>query len=451
MPNIEQHLEQISGMMWGVPLTASIICAGIYFTCKLKILKPSRLRVSFASLFEKEDGCGDISIFASLCTALSAIIGTGNIVGMAVAITVGGPGALFWFWVSSIFSFAIKYSEGLLSIKYRTIGNDGKTCGGPMYYIGIGLYGKKFAKPLAKIFSLFGTITAIVGIGTLSQSNSIAVAMETFGISTTLTSAIVTACTAIVVCGGLRRIASTAELLMPLVIVLYVMLSIVVLAMNYALIPDVFSLIFIEAFSPGSIIGGGTGLTLQKIASIGISRGIYSHESGLGSSAIVSAAGRTKSPCVQGMAAMFSAVISVVVCTMTSLVLIITCGETRMFSPGSSLEGLQLAASAFGLGLGAESVGKYIIGVAIIFFAFTTTIGWNYYGEKCTQHLFGDKAIILYRALFVFFVAIGPFCDINEIFMIADIPMGFMAISNLICIVRLRKVIIDETKKFFAK
>jgi AGCS family alanine or glycine:cation symporter len=447
---IEQFLGRINELVWGVPLTASILCIGVYFTCRLKIFEMPKLKMLFSAISAGEEEYGDISVFASLCTALSATIGVGNIVGIAVAITLGGPGTLFWLWISSIFSLSIKYSEGLLSIKYRAIGNDGKMSGGPMYYIGIGLYGKKFAQTLSKLFSFFGIITAIIGIGTVTQSDSIAVAMETFGISTAFASAIVTICTAVIVCGGLKRIASTAELLTPSVIVFHIVLSMIVLAMNYELIPEVFKVVFEEAFAPGSFIGGGAGITIQKIASVGIVRGIYSHESGLGSSAIASAAGRTRSPCTQGLVSMFSAVVSIVVCTITSFVIIITCRETHIFSQDRSVEALQLVESAFGFGLGFERSGKYIIDAEIIFLAFTTIIGWYYYGEKCTQYLFNDKTIIFYRILFVFFIAIGPFYGIEELFMLGDILMAFMAMSNLIGIVRLRKTIIDETKNFFS-
>jgi AGCS family alanine or glycine:cation symporter len=448
---MEQYLDQISRIIWGWPLIVSIIFIGIYFTCGLKILKFSRLKLSVESIFKKEKCDGDISVFASLCTALSATIGTGSIVGMAVAITTGGPGALFWLWVSSVFSLAIKYAEGLLSIKYRAVGNDGKVSGGPMYYIGLGLNGRWFAKPLAGMFSFFGMMTALVATGTLAQSNSITVAMRSFGVPIVLAAAFVTICTAAIILGGIKRISKASEWLIPLATILYIMSSILILILNHAMIPDMFRLIFREAFSPGSIIGGGAGLTIGHVISIGVCRGVFCHESGLGSSAIAHSAGMTTSPCRQGLASMSGAIASIIVCTMTCLVLIITHRETGIFCQDRVLDGLQFTTSAFGLGLGIEALGKYIIGIGIVFFAFTTIIGWNYYGEKCAQHLFGNKSAIPYQVLFMFFVAIGPFYDVKTIFVIADIATGLMAITNLIGVVSLRKVVIEETRKFFAK
>ncbi|MDR1476442.1 MAG: amino acid carrier protein [Holosporales bacterium] len=451
MKNIESFIIAINEFVWGWPLIGLILCVGLYFSVKLGILGFSKLKLSMKYVLERGEGEGDISVFASLCTALSATIGTGNIVGIAVAITCGGPGALFWLWISSIVSFAIKYSEGFLAIKYRIGGKDGKMCGGPMYYISIGLHGKWYAKILSRVFAIGGILVALIGIGTLAQSNSIAIALGAFGLSPIGADVIIVVCVAAVIMGGIHRIASVAEKIVPFMTLFYLASSIIVLILNFTVIPDVFLAIFKGAFYPEAFLGAGCGITISQIASIGVSRGIFSHESGLGSSAIAEAAGQTNSPVKQGLVSMSGAILSVIVCSMTGIILILTCHDTALFSGSDHLIGAELTSQAFCTSLdfisfGEYLVGKYIVDLAIILFAFTTIIGWSYYGEKCIQFILGDSYITPYKLLFLFFVALGPFYKINIIFTLADIATGIMTIPNLIGLIGLRKMIISETK-----
>ncbi|MDR1289268.1 MAG: sodium:alanine symporter family protein [Holosporales bacterium] len=449
MQVIENIIIFINEILWGWPLIGFILITGFYFSCRLGVLGFSKLKLAMKYVFEKDGGEGDVSVFASLCTALSATVGTGNIVGIAVAVTCGGPGVIFWLWLSSIVSFAIKYAEGVLAIKYRVCGRDGNMCGGPMYYISIGLHSKPYSKFLANTFAVCGILVALIGIGTLAQSNSISVALESFGSPRIVATIFIFASVAAVVLGGLQRIAAVSEKIVPLMTLLYIGASVIVLAMNFMAIPDVFMAIFKGAFSPEAILGSGCGITVSKLASIGVSRGIFSHESGLGSSAIASATAQTTSPVKQGLVSMAGAMLSVVVCTMTGLVLILSCNNTGLFTDSCQLEGAQLTSQSFYSGLSFVSIGRYIVDLGIILFAFTTIIGWNYYGEKCTQFVFGDKYVMPYKILFLFFVVLGPFYKIDIVFTLADIATGLMAIPNLIGLVGLRKIVISETKAFW--
>jgi AGCS family alanine or glycine:cation symporter len=404
------------------------------------------------SILHTEESDGDISVFASLCTALSSTIGTGNIVGIAVAISIGGPGSLFWLWISSIFSLAIKYAEGLLSIKYRKIGSNGLVTGGPMYYIELGIQNHPvFAKILAKSFAIFGVIVTLLGTGTFAQSNSIAVSLQSsFGIPITLSAVLISLLAAIITFGGLLRIAAVSEKLVPLMAGFYVGAAILVLLFNITSVPHAFYLIINEAFSQGSVLGGGVGVSISHVVSVGVRRGIYSHESGLGSSAIASATAKTNSPARQGFVSMAGAIFSVIICTMTGFVLILTCESTGLFSEACELKGATLTSCAFGYGLGITQLGKYIVDIGISLFAFTTIIGWNYYGEKCIQYVFGDRSIVPFKVLYIACVALGPFFSINSILLVADTLTGLMALTNLIGLVKLRKTVINETQRFWS-
>ncbi|MDR0640227.1 MAG: amino acid carrier protein [Holosporales bacterium] len=452
LEQLEEWVVAINGFVWGWPLIGGILLLGSYLTLRLGILKFSAIKLSIKYALEKHDGVGDVSIFGSLCTALSATIGTGNIVGIAVAVTVGGPGALFWLWISSLVSFVIKYSEGLLAIKYRAVGIDGKITGGPMYYISIGLHGKKYAKPLSKIFAICGILVALIGIGTLAQSNSIATALEnSFGLSTIISTVLIVGAVAAVILGGIHRIAAVSEKVVPIMTIFYIGAAIVVLLLNYEAIPSIFGMIFHGAFCPEAIFGTGCAMTISQIVSTGVSRGMFSHESGLGSCGIAAATARTDSPVKQGFVSMSGAVLSVIVCTMTGLVIIITSGKMALYSGECTLVGAQLTSQAFGLGLGIPIVGQYIVDGSVILFAITTILGWNYYGEKCTQYVFGNAAVLPYKLIFLLFVALGPFYKINIIFTLADIATGLMTFPNIIGILCHRKIIIEETRKFMGK
>jgi len=443
-------LKTISNLIWGFPLIACILVTGVYFTIKLNILKIANFKLAAKYIFAKNaaagEEIGDISNFASLCTVLSATLGTGNIVGVAVAITLGGPGALFWLWISSFVCLAIKYSEGVLAIKYRTVGNDGKISGGPMYYIERGLQNKT----LAKIYAFCGAITALLGTGTLPQSNSIAAAIvDSFGIPISVTSLVLSIIVAVIILGGIHRISRVAEKIVPTMTFCYMLSAILVLIFQFRQIPEACRLILVGAFSPEAIMGGGVGI--MTAIHMGVSRGIYSHESGLGSAAIAAAAAKVNSPVKQGLISMIGAFLTIAVCTITGLVLIITSDGTQIFSAARTLEGNVLTAYAFGAGLGGVEIGKYVVNLGIIFFAFTTIIGWNYYGEKCMQYFFGDKSIKPYNILYILILAVGPFLKIDTVFIVADIVTGLMIIPNMIGVIGLRKITIEETKKFFKK
>ncbi|MDR1255559.1 MAG: amino acid carrier protein [Puniceicoccales bacterium] len=438
-------LRNINELVWGVPLILLLMGTSLYFSWKLKFLQVTHLGLAWKYLLRAQDNSasGDVSPFGSICTALSATLGVGNIIGVALAISMGGPGALFWMWVATFFGMAVKYAEGVLSIRYRQTGSDGKICGGPMYYIEFGLK----SKWLARFFAFFGIGVALVGIGTWTQTNSIAVAMaKSFAIPISATAAIAGCLVAIITIGGIRRIASVSEKVVPLMTIFYIGAAILVLIFKAPALPRAFASIFMGAFSPQAVLGGSTGVSVMAVMQRGISRGIFAHESGLGSAAIASAAARTNSPSQQGLVAMVGAFLSIIVCTMTALVLLVTQRETGIFS--RMMDETLLTSQAFGIGLGVPALGEYVVNLGIIFFAFTTVLGWNYYGEKCVQYLFGTRAILAYKILFLFFVVIGPFWKLDLIFTVADIATGLMAIPNLIGLIGLRKVIFQETHLF---
>lgn len=431
---IEQIINSIYEIVWSLPIILMFVIVSLYFTCKLNFIQIKNLKEAFCCILKPNDKktLGDISNFGALCTALSATLGTGNIVGVAVALYVGGPGSLFWLIISSFFSLATKYCEGFLAIKYRVVDADKKIIGGPMYYIEKGLKNKF----LAKIFAFFGMCVALVGVGTLAQTNSIVSAVSSFGIPNYLAIAILGLIVSFVIFGGIYRISEIAKKIVPLMTIFYLGAALIILIINYDKIFPALKLIFIDAFSLKSVVGGSLLSSIQT----GISRGIFCHEAGLGSAAIASAAAKTNSPKEQGLVCMIGAFLSIIVCVITGLVLIITSNDTHIFSD-CLISTTQLTAHSFDIGLKINNLGKYIVNTSILFFAFTSIIGWNYYGEKCVQYLFSTKIIFFYRLLFLFFVIIGPFLKIEFVFTIADIVTGLMAIPNILSLVRLRKEI----------
>jgi AGCS family alanine or glycine:cation symporter len=446
---LESHITTVYAIVCGIPLVTTLVGVGVYFSIKLKFLQISRLKLALQCIGDEHETMangGSVSNFASLCTALSATLGTGNIVGIAIAVVTGGPGAIFWIWVTSFFAMATKYAEGFLAIKYRHIDAAGKISGGPMYYLEFGAKNKM----LARLFALFGIGVALVGIGTMTQAGSIAAAVHELGIPHLFTALLLAVTITAITIGGIHRIASFSEKMIPFMSSVYLGAAILVLILKADCIPYTLHLIVAGAFSPESIMGGGLGITAMTSAMVGTSRGIFSHESGIGSSAIAAAVARTNSPVKQGLVSMTGAFFSIVVCSMTGLVLIITGNDTSIFNiSASEMDGAVLTSSAFGYGLGALALGKYVVIFGIVLFAFTTSIGWNYYGEKCVQYLWGTRAVVPYKIVFLFFVLIGPFLKMNIIFLLADIVIGLMAIPNLIGLVCLRKEIVDETARFF--
>ena len=443
---IQSILSTIDSIIWGPPLLILLVGTGIYLTWRLKLLQIFKLPLALKYIFSKdedndEDAKGDVTSYGALCTALSATIGTGNIVGVATAIKAGGPGALFWMWIAAFFGMATKYAEGLLAIKYREVDENGQMSGGPMYYIknGLGL------NWLAKLFAIFGVGVALLGIGTFGQVKSIADAAQIgFNIPLVATAVVVTILVALVTLGGIKRISSVSEKVVPFMAILYIVGVILVLIFNFMKIPSAISLIIRSAFNPEAALGGAVGITISIAMQRGIGRGVFSNEAGLGSAPIAAAAAKTKSPVKQGLISMTGTFIdTIIICTMTGIVIVVT----GSFS--GNLEGAALTTAAFENGLPIAILGKYIVNIGLIFFAFTTILGWNYYGERCIEYLFGVRGIKPYKIIFIVLVAIGPFLPLEMIFIIADIVNGLMAFPNLIGLIGLRHVIVSETEIFF--
>lgn len=443
---VQSILSTIDSIIWGPPLLILLVGTGIYLTWRLKLLQIFKLPLALKYIFSKdedndEDAKGDVTSYGALCTALSATIGTGNIVGVATAIKAGGPGALFWMWIAAFFGMATKYAEGLLAIKYREVDENGQMSGGPMYYIknGLGL------NWLAKLFAIFGVGVALLGIGTFGQVKSIADAAQIgFNIPLVATAVVVTILVALVTLGGIKRISSVSEKVVPFMAILYIVGVILVLIFNFTKIPSAISLIIRSAFNPEAALGGAVGITISIAMQRGIGRGVFSNEAGLGSAPIAAAAAKTKSPVKQGLISMTGTFIdTIIICTMTGIVIVVT----GSFS--GNLEGAALTTAAFENGLPIAILGKYIVNIGLIFFAFTTILGWNYYGERCIEYLFGVRGIKPYKIIFIVLVAIGPFLPLEMIFIIADIVNGLMAFPNLIGLIGLRHVIVSETEIFF--
>lgn len=447
LETITNILNLVNDLVWGPPLLILLVGTGIYFTVKLRFLQITKLPLAFKYLFSKDEdevkGEGDISSFAALCTALSATIGTGNIVGVATAVGTGGPGAILWMWIAAFVGMATKYAEGFLAIKYRECDENGQMCGGPMYYIEKGT-GNKL---LAKLFAFFGLAVALLGIGTFGQVKSISDAVtKGFNIPPQITAAVITVLVAAVTLGGIQRISKVAEKIVPFMASLYIIGALLILICYFKEIPEAILLIVSSAFNPQAALGGAAGITIKTVIQRGIGRGIFSNEAGLGSAPIAAAAAKTKSPVKQGLISMIGTFIdTILICTMTGLALVLT----GAFNSG--LEGVAMTTAAFETAFPIAGIGKFIVNIGLIFFAFTTIIGWNYYGEKCLQYLAGIKSIKLYKIVFISFVAVGPFLSLDTVFVIADIVNGLMALPNLVGLIALRKVVISETEEFFAK
>ena len=444
--NLEEVLKNIDGIVWGPPLLILLVGTGIYFTFKLNFIQMFKLPLAIKYLFLNDDdksdneAKGEVSSFAALCTALSATIGTGNIVGVATAIATGGPGALFWMGVAAFFGMATKYAEGVLAIKYREVDENGEMSGGPMYYIEKGV-GNKF---LANMFAFFGIAVALLGIGTFGQVNSISkAALISFNIPIWFTAIIITILVTLVTLGGIKRISNVAEKIVPTMAILYIIGALLVLICNFKAIPSAITLIIKSAFNPSAVLGGTTGINISLAIQMGIGRGVFSNEAGLGSAPIAAAAAKTKYPVKQGLISMTGTFIdTIIICTMTGLAIVLT------GSFNSGLEGAAMTTFAFENGLPFAIIGKYIVNIGLIFFAFTTIIGWNYYGERCIQYLIGIKGIKFYKIIFIALVGVGPFLSLNLVFIIADIVNGLMALPNLIGLIKLRNIVISETNNF---
>ena len=449
MNQINQIAQSINSFVWGPPLLILLVGTGIYLSFKLGFLQIFKLPLALKYLFSEDTEAkdmkaeGDVSAFAAVCTALSATIGTGNIVGVATAIRLGGPGALFWMWVAAFFGMATKYAESLLAVKYRVVDDNGQMSGGPMYYIERGLKNKF----LAKCFAVFGIGVAFFGIGTFAQVNSITSAVEiAFNVPIIVTGVILTICVAMVTLGGIKSIAKVSQVIVPFMAVSYILCTLIILLLNAGEIPETISLIIKSAFNPTAAAGGFAGSTVALALKSGVSRGVFSNESGLGSAPIAAAAAKTNSCVRQGLVQMTGTFFdTIIVCTMTGVTLVLT----GMWN-NPNVEGAAATTAAFRAGLPSMPiVGELIVTIGLIFFAFTTILGWNYYGERCTEYLFGVKGIKSYKYIFIFLVAIGPFLKLSLIWTVADIVNGLMAIPNLIAIIGLSGVVSLETKIYF--
>ena len=434
----------LDDMVWGAPLLILLVGTGIYLTVRLGLLQVLKLPKAFKLIFADDKGQGDISSFAALATALAATVGTGNIVGVATAIKAGGPGALFWMWIAAFFGMATKYSEGLLAIKYRTRDDNGEVSGGPMYYILNGM-GKRW-KPLAIFFAVAGILVAYFGIGTFSQVNSIASSLEnSFGLAPQIVSIVVAVIVAIIIFGGIKSISKVAEKVVPFMAIIYILATLAVIFTNFDQILPAFGQIFTGAFTGTAAVGGFAGAVVKEAIQKGIARGVFSNESGLGSAPIAAAAAKTEEPVEQGLVSMTGTFIdTIIICTLTGLSIIVTEKWTV-----AGLEGAPLTQAAFSSLFGTP--GALALTFCLVLFAFTTILGWSYYGERCFEYLFGTKHIKLYRVIFVIMVALGGFLKLELIWIIADIVNGLMALPNLIALIALSPVIIRETKNYFSR
>ena len=436
-------LNQIDSIVWGPWLLVLLVGTGVYLSIRLGFLQVMKLpRALKLIFFARNKGDGDIDSFKALCTALAATVGTGNIVGVATAIKLGGPGALFWMWLAAFFGMATKYSEGCLAVKFRDVDANGNISGGPMYYIEMGL-GKKW-KPLAVAFSIFGVMTAMLGSGTTTQMNAIISSVYAgFGVSTYITCAIITVLVAIITFGGLQSISNTASKIVPAMAVIYFVLTVIFLGMNASALPHAVAEVIDGAFNGTAAAGGFAGATIMLTLRSGIARGLYSNESGLGSAPIVAAAAKTKWPAEQGLISMTGTFIdTIIICTLTGLTIIVS---GVWMGPDN---GAAMTQAAFATSYG--RLAPYILTISLTLFAFTTIIGWNYYGERCWEYLFGTKTIKLYRIGYIIILASAVFIKLEAIWALADIVNGLMAIPNLIALLGLSGVIVEETRKYFS-
>ena len=434
-------LKALDAFVWGPPLLILLVGTGIYLTIRLGLLQVARLPKAFQLIFTKDKGHGDVSSFAALCTALAATVGTGNIIGVATAIKVGGPGALFWMWMAAFFGMATKYAEGLLAIKYRTKDANGAVAGGPMHYILLGM-GEKW-RPLAIFFALAGVLVALLGIGTFTQVNSITESIQnTAQVDPAITALILSIFVGIAVFGGLKSISKVSTAVVPFMAIVYILGTLTVILFNIEKIPATLALIFTSAFSPTAAVGGFAGASIRMAIQNGVARGVFSNESGLGSAPIAAAAAKTNEPVEQGLISMTGTFIdTLIICTLTGLTILVT----GVWS--GDLNGGALTQSAFSTVF--SYFGPSLLTIFLVLFAFTTILGWNYYGERCFEFLFGVRFIWLYRVVFVVMVLLGGFIELDMVWIIADIVNALMALPNLIALLVLSPVVIAETKQYF--
>lgn len=445
MEALTNAVSAINSVVWGPLMLVLILGTGLFLQAGLKVLPIRKLGYGFGLLWKgrqpPKSGKGEISPFNALMTSLAATIGTGNIAGVATAIFLGGPGALFWMWCTALVGMATKYAEAVCAVKYREVDEVGNHVGGPMYYIKNGL-SKKWLW-LAPTFAVFGAIAGF-GIGNTVQANSVAdVLQSTYGIPAWVTGIALLALVGAVILGGIKRIARVAGKLVPFMAVAYLLAGLVVLAINAAEIPAAFSLIFTHAFTPVAATGGFAGAAVWAAIRFGVARGVFSNEAGLGSAPIAHAAAQTKGPINQGLVAMLGTFIdTLIVCSITGLA-IITSGAWTGGETGASLTSAAFESTIPGLG-------GHIVTISLAIFAFTTMLGWSFYGEKCVEYLFGVKSITPFRVLWCLAVPLGATADLGFIWLLADTLNALMAVPNLIALILLSPVVFKLTREFFA-
>ena len=465
MEKINTVISTLDSYVWGLPLIILIMVCGVTLTVRLRFLQVRKLgRALKYMISNEESGSGEVSSFAALCTALSATVGTGNIVGVATAIAAGGPGALLWMELAAFLGMATKYAEGLLAVKYRVKDENGNILGGPFYYIENGL-GKKW-KWLGKMFAVFGLLAGIMGIGTITQVNGITSAANNFfdpdkkhtlsilGMeytwTTVIAGAVITLLTALIVIGGIKRIASVSEIVVPVMIVAYVGCCLFIIFGHITEIPSAVVSIFKGAFNTKAAVGGAAGTVMLYAMKSGVARGIFSNEAGLGSAPIAAAAAKTNEPVRQGLVTMTGTFIdTIIVCTMTGLAIVMSGSHNN-----PDLKGVMITMNAFDYGLPfSERISSFILMSSLTVFAFTTILGWNYYSERCLSYLTGanKKITSIYRWVYIAAVFIGPYLAVEAVWNLADIFNGLMAIPNVIAIIMLSGVISSETKDYFKR
>ena len=455
MDKLNDVISQINAFAWGPPMLGMLGVTGVLLTLGLVFMPWRKVGYGFGLLFSKEEdkGEGEVKPFNALMTALSATVGTGNIAGVATAIALGGPGAIFYMWLIALFGMATKYAEAVCAVTYREVDKHGKYVGGPMYYLrnGVGKFAPELGTWLGYAFAIFGAVAAF-GIGNAVQVNSMAVALEdSFSMPTWLTGVIVAGLVGFVVLGGIRRIGDVAGKLVPAMIVLYIGASLLIIFINIAEVPAAIGMIFKYAFEPVAAAGGFAGAAVAAAIRFGVARGVFSNESGLGSAAIAHAAAKTDNPVRQGVIAMLGTFIdTIIVCTMTALVILTSGAWMEADAAGQGLTGAVLTSTAFANTIGG---GNYIVTIALTVFAFTTVLGWSYYGERCWQFLFGEQkiAIQIYRIMWVVALLVFANLKVGFVWNLSDTLNGLMAIPNLIGLLLLAPMVFQVTREYFEK
>ncbi len=444
MENLHKIMETLSGWVWGPYMLVLIVGTGVFLTFRLLFWQFRMLPLAFKQVFGKHEHAkshdGDISHFASLMTALSATIGTGNIAGVATACVLGGPGAVFWMWMTALFGMATKYGEGVLAVKYRVKNEKGEMNGGPMYYIERGLKWKW----LAIIFAFFGTVASF-GIGSSVQSNTVALAVQnSMGVETWMTGIVITVFSALVILGGITSISKASSVIVPIMAILYVAGGLIIILNNLHLVVPAFELILRDAFTGEAVAGGAIGAVIRY----GVARGVFSNEAGMGSAPIAAAAAKTDHPARQGLVSMTGTFIdTIIVCSITGIVLVM--GFIMAGNSFGGATGAVLTTQVFDQLL--PGFGGWVVTFGIIFFAYSTILGWSYYGEKCCTYLFGEKYVLIYRLIYIASVFIGTIATLDLVWLFADTFNGLMAVPNLIALLLLSGVIAKESKDFIAK